>query len=77
MSAPLREWLKNKIAWHWDIEQEESFHRLKQLVSEPPVLRYYDPTKELTLTEDASSQGLGAALFQGQPIAYASRSLTN
>ena len=41
-------------------------------------MRYYDLDKEVTFKYDASSHGLGAALLQnGQPVAYASRSLTN
>jgi hypothetical protein len=50
---------------------------LKKLVTEAPVLRYYNPDKPLTLSVDASSTGLGCCLMQeGQPIAYASRALT-
>ncbi|XP_033756234.1 uncharacterized protein K02A2.6-like [Pecten maximus] len=76
-SSPLRKLLVKDTEWIWEKEQEDSFQRLKQLVTEAPVLRYYDPFKEITLTVDASSTGLGAALIQdGQPIAYASRALT-
>lgn len=50
---------------------------MKQSVTEAPVLSYYDPKKELTLTVDASSKGLGAALLQeGHPIAYSSMAMT-
>ena len=77
VSAPLRELLQKTTEWYWDVAQENSFRRLKQLVTQAPVLRYYDPAKELTLTVDASSKGLGAAIVQdGQPIAYASRAMT-
>lgn len=75
--APLRLLLEKDIHFHWDKPQEDSFQNLKHLVSNTPVLRYYDPKKPLTLTVDASSKGLGAALVQeGQPIAYGSRALT-
>lgn len=77
VSAPLRSLTEKDVHWHWDAEQESSFQKLKLLVTESPILRYYDPNKPLTLTVDASSTGLGAALVQeGQPIAYASRALT-
>ena len=77
VSAPLRELLEKNIAWHWDQEQEASFERLKQMASSTPVLGYYDPSKPLTLSVDASSKGLGAVLLQdGKPLAYASRALT-
>ena len=76
-SAPLRELLEKNIAWHWDQEQEASFERLKQMASSTPVLGYYDPSKPLTLSVDASSKGSGAVLLQdGKPLAYASRALT-
>ena len=43
----------------------------------PPVLKYFDPHQGLELQCDASEKGLGACLMQGgQPLAYASRSLT-
>ena len=76
-SAPLRELLEKQVTWHWDQEQESSFQKLKQMVSSTPVLGYYDPSKPLTLSVDASSKGLGAVLFQDEkPLAYASRAIT-
>ena len=42
-----------------------------------PVLKYYNINEEITLECDASQYGLGAAMKQnGQPVAYASRALT-
>ena len=77
VSAPLRELLEKTIAWHWDQEQEASFERLEQMASSTPVLGYYDPSKPLTLSVDASSKGLGAVLLlDGKLLAYASRALT-
>ena len=77
VSAPLRELLEKNIAWHGDQEQEASFERLKQMASSTPVRGYYDSSKPLTLSVDASSKGLGAVLLQdGKPLAYASRALT-
>ena len=41
------------------------------------MLKYYNLEEELTVQCDASKKGLGAALMQnGQPIAFASRALT-
>ena len=77
VSAPLRELLEKNVAWHWGQEQEESFERLKQMAWSTPVLGYYDPSKPLILSVDASSKGLGAVLLQdGKPLAYASGALT-
>lgn len=45
-------------------------------LSEAPVLKFYDPSKNVVLSVDASSENLGGCILQdGQPIAYASRSL--
>jgi hypothetical protein len=55
---------------------------LKAKFTSQPILQYADFTKEFILTKDASNQGLGAVLSQGEigkdlPIAYASRNLNN
>ena len=51
---------------------------MKYLVTQAPVLKYFDSTKGVTLQCDASDKGLGAVLMQNdQPIAYASRALTD
>ena len=42
------------------------------------MLRYFDPSKAVTLQCDASESGLGAVILQeGQPIAFSSRALTS
>ena len=47
------------------------------MVSSTPILGYYDPSKPLCLSVDASSKELGAVLLQDEkPPAYASRALT-
>ena len=43
--------------------QMESFRKIKQLVSQAPVLQYYDVDKPVTIQCDASGKGLGAALL--------------
>ena len=66
------------VEWHWTEHQEHAFNNLKQLVTEAPVLKYSEPKEELTLQIDSSYTGLGAVLTQnGQPIAFASRALSN
>ena len=45
---------------------------------EAPVLKYYDASKPVKLSVDASSCGIGAVLFQDEcPIAYASKAFTD
>ncbi|KAK3769216.1 hypothetical protein RRG08_005163 [Elysia crispata] len=51
--------------------------KIKDVLSNTPVLAYFDVDKPITVTADASKNGLGAALLQDdKPIAYASRSLS-
>ena len=56
---------------------EEAFDRLKSVICEVPMLKYFDPTITVTVQCAASSMELGAALLQnGYLVEYASRSLT-
>lgn len=77
LSTPLRQLLHKDVVWSWTQHQQDAFDKLKMYVTKPPVLQYYDVSKPVTLTCDTSQHGLGAACLQdGNPIAYASRSLT-
>ena len=54
------------------------FKKLKNLLTESPILVYYEHKSELVIQCDASSYGIGAALMQkGKPLAYASCALTD
>ena len=74
---PLRRLLDKEAAFDWLPQHEAAFTQIKQLITEAPVLHYYDGSKEVTLECDSSDVGLGAVLTQeGHPVAYASRALT-
>ncbi|KAK3703506.1 hypothetical protein QZH41_002225 [Actinostola sp. cb2023] len=74
---PIRRLTRKDVDWKWSDEQEKAFNEVKKLVTNAPVLSYYDPDSELEIQCDASQKGLGAALLQhGKPIAYVSRALT-
>ena len=78
LCQPLRKLTHKNVEFKWLEEHDKAFNSVKKAVTESPVLQYFDQTKETTLQCDASKFGLGAALLQnGQPIAYASRTLTN
>ena len=78
VDAPLRELEKSDVLLHWDYPQMESFRKIKQLVSQAPVLQYYDVDKPVTIQCDASGKGLGAVLLQdNKPVCYASQALTD
>lgn len=74
---PLHMLLKKDVPYVWSKAQEEAFRKVKEMICQAPVLAFYDPTKPLTLENDACEYGLGSVLIQaGRPVAYASRSLT-
>ena len=76
-TAPLRILLAKDIVWHWQPEQNRAFDRLKLLVTQAPVLQYFDVNKPVVVSADASKDGVGAVLLQeDMPVAYASRALT-
>ena len=55
---------------------EESFKKLKTLLTSAPILRIADPNKEFVVCIDACNDGLGGVLIQeGHVIAYESRKL--
>jgi len=63
----------------WEESQEIAFRTLKQKLISQPILQYPDFSREFILITDASNDGAGAVLSQGQigkdlPIAYMSRS---
>ena len=73
--------MEKDIAWHWTENQQNSFDTLKRLITQAPILRYFDRCfnvrKAVKISVDASSQGLDVVLLQDeQPVAYASRTLT-
>ncbi|TWW75241.1 Retrovirus-related Pol polyprotein from transposon 17.6 [Takifugu flavidus] len=81
-SAPLRSLLEQKIEWVWSHEQEQCFLKLKEILTQAPVLRFYDPEKSTRISADASQYGSGSVLLQQHeeqwlPVAYASRALTS
>lgn len=77
VAQPLRELTTKNARFVWSSQHDKSFTEVKKLVSAHPVLKYYDMDAEVTIQCDASEKGLGATLLQnGQPVAFASRTLT-
>ena len=75
---PIRQLAREGVPWQWTQAQDQAFQTVQKLVTEAPVLAFYDPSSELTIQCDSSQKGLGAVLTQnGRPIAYASRALTD
>ena len=77
ITAPLRSLLEKDSEWLWMKQHTDAVNHLKDLISNAPVLAYFDVNKEVMIMADASRYGLGAVILQeNKPIAYASRSLT-
>ena len=81
-TKPLHDLLSKKNQWCWEEPQERAFREIKEEISRSPVLAFFDPGQETTVSADASLYGLGAVLLQKQvsgerkPVAYASRAMT-
>ena len=65
----------------FDTPQQQAFQELKLLITNSPVLKYFDPKLPIKVSSDASKSGLGATLEQKRgenwfPVAFASRSMT-
>lgn len=83
---PLTE-LTKKDAFVWTDECTKAFNRLKSAFTSAPILRHFDPTKQIWVECDASDfcvAGVLSQMFPGdednklvlQPVAYFSRKLT-
>ena len=92
IAKPMRQLICNEYAksksrnieaeWRADPKIQAAFEKLKGAVSQAPVLAYANFGKPFRLVTDASTIGLGAALYQTQddgkdkPVAFASRALS-
>jgi len=74
---PLLELRKNQNVFEWTPRHQEAFDKLKCALASEPIVRIYDPAKELTLTADASEKAISAVLSQeNHPVLYLSRTLS-
>lgn len=77
ITAPMRMLLQDNVEFQWQSEQQQSFDKIKQILTSTPVLSFYDVNGDVTLQVDASSVAVGAVLMQnGKPVAYASKALS-
>lgn len=80
LTKPLTQCLKKGRKITFDTNYTNCFEKCKTLLTNDPILRYPDFSKEFILTTDASNFAISGILSQGsigsdKPIAYASRTL--
>ncbi|MDD9361329.1 MAG: RNase H-like domain-containing protein [Anaplasma sp.] len=82
-TTPIRTLLQKSSTWYWGASQQASFDQQKSVLGSDVCMAKYDPSYSSTVSDDASSYGLGTVLLQNQPtgerraVAYLSRSLTS
>ena len=65
------------MQWVLYDEHRSVIDKLKQVLTNSPVLQYFNPDKSITIQTDASQNRIDSCLLQeGHPVIYASRSLT-
>ena len=65
---PFRDLTKGRAMFQWSASHAAAFETLKQSLTSPPVIRFFDKTLQTLLLTDASRlHGLGAALMQQDP----------
>ena len=76
IANPITYLQKKGKKFDWNQKCEESFKKLKNLLTNAPILRIVDPNKDFVVCTDACNDGLGEVLTQeGHVIAYESRKL--
>ena len=65
VTKPLRQLTRKDVPFVCTVQRDKVFAELKKLVTEPSLLKYYDPNENLVLQSNASKKGLGAVLLQG------------
>ena len=82
IAAPLNELRKKRVKFQWTKECQESFCKLKEAITNPPVLAIPDFRKPFYLFTDAAQNGAGSTLLQCNddgdkvPVAYYSKKFT-
>lgn len=74
MGTPLTKLLHNSIKFKWSLKFQESFEKLKTMVTKALVLTQLVPKMDFIVYSDASHNGLGCVFMQeGRVVAYDSR----
>ena len=82
LAKPLTNLTRADEKFKWDEPQQTAFDKLKEHLTSPPILAFFDPQAPIVLATDASDYAIGSVLQQRQEgtlrvLEYASRSLTD
>jgi hypothetical protein len=73
ITYPITSLQKKGIKFKWSKKCQDSFNKLKELLTTAPILKVADPDKDFTICVDASKERLGGVLTQeGHIICYES-----
>ena len=82
ITEPLRSLAWKGTHFSWTKEHENAYKKLKEALTNSPVMRYFDIQRDTMVLVDASPMGISAILAQKEKatnenriIAYASRAL--
>ncbi|CAF2846048.1 unnamed protein product, partial [Rotaria sp. Silwood2] len=80
LAQPLFDLTKKNAKFVWGDQQQNSFNKIKQLLTSKPLLQFPDSNLPFIIQVDASNYGIGAVLMQNtdkgeQPVAYMSQKL--
>jgi hypothetical protein len=76
IAYPITSLQKKGTKFNWSEKYQDSFNKLKGLLTTATILKVTDPDKDFTICVDASREGLGGVLTQeGHVICYESRKL--
>ncbi|KFM73065.1 Retrovirus-related Pol polyprotein from transposon 17.6, partial [Stegodyphus mimosarum] len=76
IAEPLLKLKRKKARFSWSAEANLAFQKLKDALTQAPVLKFPEGDKGLEISADASDFAIGAVLSQnGQPVAFFSRTL--
>ncbi|KAG8500979.1 hypothetical protein CXB51_003063 [Gossypium anomalum] len=76
IATPIMRLLQKDVQFEWTKECQQSFEKLKALLTEAPILVQLESGKEFVIYSDASLNSLGCVLMQeGKVVAYVSRQL--
>jgi hypothetical protein len=75
--SPITQLKGKNVPFNWSSSQQKAFESVKRMLSEAPVLKYFEDGQALEIQCDASQKGLGCVLLQdNRPVAYGSRAMT-